>query len=200
MEDVIYLTKEGYDKKKRELEQLVKVRRPQVLERIKQCQDRGDIEEEGGDTEFQEAKREQAWVETRIEELRKVLAVSELLEEGQVPLERVGLGSVVQLQDLDTRQKRTCQIVSALEADPATNKISAESPVGAALRDKTAGQTVEVRTPAGLRRYKILKLGVEFPPVPARAPAKPKPAPAKPKSARGKPKAAPTVAKRKKTR
>lgn len=163
MVDVIYLTREGYEKKKRELDHLVKVRRPQVLERIKQCQDRGDREEEGGDTEFQEAKREQAWVETRIEELRKVLAVSEILETAQIPLDRVGLGSVLRLQDLDSRQKRVCQIVSALEADPAANTISAESPVGTALLNKAPGETVEVKTPAGTRRYKILKLATQFP-------------------------------------
>jgi transcription elongation factor GreA len=163
MQDVIYLTQEGYDKKKAELDHLVRVRRPQVLERIKQCQDRGDLEEEGGDTEFQEAKREYAWVESRIEELRKVLAVSEVLPLAQIRVDRVGLGTVVDLRDIDTRKRRVCQICSALEADPAANRISAESPVGAALLDKTPGETVEVKTLAGVRRYKILKLSAEFP-------------------------------------
>jgi transcription elongation factor GreA len=197
MQDVIYLTQEGYDKKKAELDHLVRVRRPQVLERIKQCQDRGDLEEEGGDTEFQEAKREYAWVESRIEELRKVLAVSEVLPLAQIRVDRVGLGTVVDLRDIDTRKRRVCQICSALEADPAANRISAESPVGAALLDKTPGETVEVKTLAGVRRYKILKLSAEFPsrvapkPVVAAAKREPKaPAPvAKAKALVAKPKA-----------
>jgi transcription elongation factor GreA len=222
MVDVIYLTKEGFEKKKRELDYLLKVRRPQVLERIRQCQDRGDREEEGGDTEFQEAKREQSWVESRIEELRKVLAVSEILETNQISLERVGFGSIVHLRDLDTRQKRICQIVSALEADPATNRISAESPVGTALLDKVPGDVVEVKTPAGTRRYKVLKLTDEFPPSSSRLPSAPsvpkskpilatptakpksKPTPtAKPKSKptlTTKPKSKPTLASKPKTK
>jgi len=188
--DVIYLTQEGYEQKRQELEHLVKVRRPQVLERIKTCQDRGDLEEEGGDTEFQEAQREQDWVESRIEELRKILAVSEILQLGDIPLDRVGVGTVVHLRDLDTGEKRLCQIVTGVESDPANKKISAESPVGAALLDKVRGETVEAKIPAGVKRYKILRLGAELPPArrarvgavekPTKpvAVAKPKPVPA----------------------
>jgi len=158
-DDVIFLTPEGYEKKKKELEYLIKVRRPEMMERVRQSQAREFVDvEENADIEFEEAKREQALLEAQIEELRKLLLVSEILDASVMPKGEAGLGSRVTLRDLETNEEWTCQVVSAVEADPDENRISVESPLGSALMGRRGGDLVEVNAPGGLIRYKVIRV------------------------------------------
>ncbi len=194
-DDVIYLTPEGLEKKKKELDYLLKVRRPQSLERVRQAQEKKEYVDMEDDAdleflEFEEAKREQAMVELQIEEIRKLLLVCELIDESVLPRGVAGLGSRVTLFDTQLKEQWTCQIVAAVEADADENKISVDSPLGEALMGKRGGDTVEVNAPDGVLRYNVVRVvnrlgakpGKEPIPLPPKEPVKPKAKAAKPAS------------------
>ncbi len=116
----------------------------------------------GGDsmdnTEFEDAKNEQAFVEARIEELKKILAIARVIEDSDVDTKTVGLGSTVRVKDVDSGDEWEWSIVSTIEADPAEDRISDESPVGQALIRKTIGDIAVVEIPAGVAKYEILEI------------------------------------------
>jgi transcription elongation factor GreA len=152
----ILVTKEGLKKLTEELEQLKNVKRKEVAERIKEAISYGDLSE---NSEYEEAKNEQAFVEGRIIELEdKVKFAKIITEKHQVA--SVQLGTKVVIKNLTKRSAHPEEytIVGSTEADPLTHKISNESPVGRALLDKRAGEKVKVQIPAGLVEYEILKL------------------------------------------
>ena len=174
-DDVIYLTPEGLEKKKKELEYLLKVRRPQSLDRLRQAQEKKEYMDMEDDAdleflEFEEAKREQAMVEAQIEELRKLLLVCEVIDESVLPKGVAGLGSRVTLRDLELNEEWTCQIVSAVEADADENKISVDSPLGRALMGKRGGDILAVNAPDGLLRYEVIRVVNRLGAKPGKAP------------------------------
>ncbi len=147
-----YLTKERLEEFKEELETLKNKKRVEVAERLKQAKEYGDLSE---NSEYAEAREEQASVETRIAELEDLLkqAVTIKKTEGG---DTVGVGSTVTARRGD--KTVTYTIVGSYEAKPEEGRISDESPLGKAFLRKKVGETVEVATPAGAARYEIVKI------------------------------------------
>lgn len=153
-EKEVILTRAGLEKLEQELEDLKTVRRHEVAERIKQAREFGDISE---NSEYEDAKREQAFIEGRILELQKMLQKVRLIDEGE-DNGKVQIGSTVTLVDLDSGSEKTFKytIVGSAEANPRENKISNESPVGKALLGQSVGAEVEIAVPVGVLHYKVI--------------------------------------------
>jgi len=149
------LTPEGLRKLEEELEHLKTVRRKEVAERIKQSKEFGDLME---NSEYEDAKNEQAFVEGRILQLEAMLRNARVIDNHATPPDRVAVGSTVRLKDLTSGDEITYMIVGSAEADPDHDKISNESPVGRSLLGKRKGDAVEVTVPAGKIRYTILQV------------------------------------------
>lgn len=151
----IILTPEGQKKLEEELNYLKTVRRREVAERIKQAREFGDINE---NSEYDNAKNEQAFIEGRILTIEKILRNARRAEDVAKNHGRVTFGSRVKVKDLDNDHESEFIIVGSAEADPAMNRISNESPVGKALLDHVPGDVVEVKVPMGVSRYEILSV------------------------------------------
>ncbi|MGI9861073.1 transcription elongation factor GreA [Moorella naiadis] len=149
------LTANGLKKLEEELEYLKTVRRQEVAERLKQAIEFGDISE---NSEYEDAKNEQAFIEGRILTLEKKLRNAKVIVASEVPNDVVSLGSRVTLKDLDDNEEIEYEIVGSMEADPAENRISNESPVGKALLGHHSGETIDIQVPAGNLRYQILNI------------------------------------------
>jgi len=154
LKDVI-LTKEGYAKLKDEIEFLSTERRRQVAERIKVAREFGDITE---NAEYDDAKNEQAMLEARIAKLEERLAGARVIEKREILKDVVSVGATVRLRDVDAKQTVEYHIVGSAEANPAEFKLSNESPVGRAIIGHKKGETVEVATPRGSLKFKILEI------------------------------------------
>ncbi len=151
----IILTKEGYNALKKEIEFLSTTRRREVAERIKIAREFGDIAE---NAEYDAAKNEQAMLEARIAKLEERLAAARVIEKRDISKDVVSVGSTVRLRDVDAKQTVEYRIVGSAEANPAQLKLSNESPVGKAIMGHKKGETVEVTTPRGSLKYKILEI------------------------------------------
>lgn len=147
-----FLTPQGRKKLKEELEYLRTVRRPQVVERIRQAQEGGDFQE---NAEYEDAKNEQAFLEGRIIALEAMLANSVLIKK-KGSSGAVELGSRVTV--MEDGGRITYEIVGSAEVDPTKGRISNESPLGQALLSRRVGEEVTVRTPGGQLRVKILEI------------------------------------------
>ncbi len=154
MKDVL-LTKEGYENLKAEIEYLSTERRRQIAERIKIAREFGDIAE---NAEYDDAKNEQAMLEARIAKLEERLAAARVIEKKEIAKDVVSVGAKVRLRDVDAKQTVEYHIVGSAEANPAEYKLSNESPVGRAIIGHKKGETVEVATPRGSMKYKILEI------------------------------------------
>ncbi len=156
MEKQIMLTDEGLKKLEDELEYLKTVKRKEVSEKIKEALGFGDLSE---NAEYDEAKNEQAQVEVRIVQLEKMLKNAKVIDQDDVEIDKVGLGTKVKVYDVDFEEEVVYSMVGSTEADPDKNKISDESPVGKALMGKKVGDEVEISTPAGTTfALKILEI------------------------------------------
>ncbi|HOA36059.1 MAG TPA: transcription elongation factor GreA [Bacillota bacterium] len=151
----VLLTRGGLEKLEKELFFLKSVKRKEIAARIKEAITFGDITD---NSEYEDAKNEQAFVEGRIITLEKILRRARILEKGDSNNNFVSVGSTVKLKDLDTNREYTYTIVGSAEADPVENKISNESPVGRAILGLKSGEEVEVKVPAGSFKYKILEI------------------------------------------
>ena len=151
----VVLTYEGLKKLEDELEYLKGVKRREIAERIKQALSFGDISE---NSEYDEAKNEQAHVEGRIAQLESMLKRARVIDEDEVSTEKVSIGSRVRLYDMEFDEEVEYLIVGSTEADPAKSKISNESPVGMALIGKRKGDVIEVAVPDGTIKFKILEI------------------------------------------
>lgn len=151
-EEEIILTPNGRRSIEEELQQLVTVDRHEVADRIRDAKDYGDLTE---NAEYEAAKNAQAFIEGRIIDLKRILSSARILDEAEVPTDRVGLGSVVTVRDEEYDDEWTMTMVSAYEADPDKERISDLSPVGQALMGKKVGDKVTVRTPGGTTEYTI---------------------------------------------
>lgn len=155
MDKEVLLTREGFDKLEEELEKLKTEKRKEVAERIKQAIDYGDISE---NSEYDEAKNEQAFIEGRIVTIENMLRNAKLIKNEDRQEGKVSLGSRVKVLDLEFDEEITYRIVGSAEADPLADQISNESPLGSALLNKEAGAEVQVEAPAGLFKYKVLEI------------------------------------------
>ncbi|EGL84184.1 transcription elongation factor GreA [Caldalkalibacillus thermarum TA2.A1] len=149
------LTAEGLKKLEQELEHLKSVKRKEVAERIKLAISYGDISE---NSEYDDAKNEQAFIEGRIITLEKMLRNARVIQNDEVDTEIVGIGSRVILKDLEFDDVVEYTIVGSAESNPSENRISNESPVGQALLGKRKGDVVDVNVPAGVIQYEILDI------------------------------------------
>lgn len=154
-EKEVLLTPEGLAKLEKELERLKTVRRREVAARIREALEFGDISE---NSEYDDAKNEQAFLEGRIIELEKLLRNAKVIDGSDGQDGVVGLGSRVRLKDLEFGDEFEYMVVGSAEADPMNNRISNESPVGEAIMGKGPGTIVEVRAPDGILKYEILEV------------------------------------------
>jgi transcription elongation factor GreA len=147
-----YLSKEGLEQIRQELDELVNVRRAEIATRIHEAKEHGDITE---NAEYEDAKNEQAFVEGRIQALSALVKNAVVIEETHSST-HVQIGSTVTIQSKDGKESFT--IVGSAEAAPADGRISNESPVGRALLGRRKGEEVTVSVPAGDYKYKILSI------------------------------------------
>lgn len=151
----VFLTVEGLNKLENELDELKTVKRREVAERIKQALAFGDISE---NSEYDQAKNEQAQLEDRIAKLEMILRNARLIDDEDITTDVVSIGSKVVVKDLEYDEEMAYTIVGSAEADPYEGKISNESPVGSALLGKKQEEIVEVHVPDGVIKYQILNI------------------------------------------
>ena len=149
------MTYEGLKKLENELQVLKVVKRKEVAQKIKEAREQGDLSE---NAEYDAAKDEQRDIEARIEELEKILKNAEVVVEDEVDLDKINIGCIVKILDVEYSEELDYKIVGSTEANSLKGKISNESPVGKALIGHKVGDTVEVETPAGVFAYKILEI------------------------------------------
>lgn len=149
------LTYSGLKAMEEELQHLKVVKRKEIAEKIKEARAQGDLSE---NAEYDAAKDEQGEIEARIAELDKILKNAEVIDEDEVDLSTISIGCKVLLYDLEFEEEVDYAIVGSTEADPLRGKLSNESPVGAKLMGAAKDDIVEVSTPAGMVRFKVLEI------------------------------------------
>jgi transcription elongation factor GreA len=154
-EKEVLLTQDGLKRLEEELEHLKSVKRREVAERIKVAIGYGDISE---NSEYEDAKNEQAFIEGRVITLEKMLRNARIINNDDVDTDTVSVGSIVTLEDMEFNENVEYTIVGTAESDPLSNKISNESPVGKALLGKKKEAIVDVQVPAGVIQYKIIDI------------------------------------------
>ncbi len=153
----IYLTRAGHRKLLEELENLKTVKRRQLSKAVGEARAHGDISE---NAEYDAAKDAQGLNEKKIAELEAKLASARILDEN-IRSDEVLIGATVRLKDLDTNEELAYTLVSEEEADYEQGKISVSSPIGSGLLNHRLNETVEIKIPAGILKYKILKISRE---------------------------------------
>lgn len=151
----VILTPDGLKRLEEELENLKSVKRREVAERIKVAIGYGDISE---NSEYEDAKNEQAFIEGRIITLEKMLRNARIINSDEIDTDVVSVGVTVTVEDLEFGDTMEYTIVGTAESDPLNNKISNESPVGKAIIGKKKGTVVDVNVPAGVIQYKIIDI------------------------------------------
>jgi len=146
------LTESGLKKLEEQLDYLISVRRNEVSEQIAVARGFGDLSE---NAEYDEAKKEQAKVEAEITRIQATIRTATVVADDEITTEKVSIGTIVKVKDLDEGESYEYAIVGANESDPFNNRISIDSPVGAGLQGAKKGQTVSIAIPAGTLRYKI---------------------------------------------
>lgn len=151
----IYLTRGGYQKLLEDLDFLKREKRRQLSKAVGEARAHGDI---GENAEYDAAKDEQGLNEKRIAELEYKLACARIIEAEDMPKDEVLIGATVTLKDLDSQEVLEYTLVSETEADYAQGKVSITSPVGSGLMNHKEKEVVEIKVPAGILRYEILKI------------------------------------------
>ncbi|MCB2294868.1 transcription elongation factor GreA [Clostridium algoriphilum] len=149
------MTYEGITKLEEELEFLKTVKRKDITEKIKVALGYGDLSE---NSEYDDAKNEQAFVEGRIIQLENMLRNASVMDEDDIDKDVVSIGAIVKVKDYQFDEEVEFYIVGSAEADPMVNKISNESPVGSALVGKKVGAVLEVNVPEGVGKYEVLEV------------------------------------------
>lgn len=152
-EKKIYLTQQGFEELKSELDNLINVKRPANIQAIKEARALGDLSE---NADYDAARAEQAEVEGRIKELEYMLENAKIIQKESSHI--VGLGSTVTISYVDDDDEEVYSIVGSMEADPFENKISNESPLGKAIIGKKQGDVLDVSSPTGSYQIKIVKV------------------------------------------
>ncbi len=152
-----YLTQEGYDKLKAELDELKSTGRQEVARAIAEAREKGDLSE---NAEYDAAKDAQGMLEMRINELEKTLAHARIIDESMMDTSEVRLLTSVTILNKKTNKTMTYKIVSESEADLKAKKISASSPIGEGLLGKKVGEVAEIQTPAGIIHFEIVEISL----------------------------------------
>ena len=154
-EKEVLLTKEGYENLEKELEFLKAEKRTEISERIKIALGFGDLSE---NSEYDEAKNAQAANEIKIAELENKLRYARIIDESEIDTKKIQVGNKVKILDMEYDEELEYTIVGSTEVDLSKNKISNESPIGAALLGAQKNDVVEAKTPAGIAKYKVLAI------------------------------------------
>ncbi|KQY79960.1 transcription elongation factor GreA [Paenibacillus sp. Root52] len=155
--DEVILTQEGLEKLEDELRELKTVKRKELAERLKLAISYGDLKE---NSEYHSAKDDQAFMETRVLILEKMLKNARVITADNMDSNKVGVGSTVLLNDIEFAEKIEYKLVGPAEADVSDNKISYESPLGKELMGKEVGSTIHVNAPMGVIKYELLEIRI----------------------------------------
>ncbi|HFX17632.1 MAG TPA: transcription elongation factor GreA [Flavobacteriales bacterium] len=155
MSKIIYLTPEGLENLKKELEYLKFTEMPEITKRISEARDKGDLSE---NAEYHAAKEEQVRVNNKIHELQMTLANARILDDKDLDTSKVLIFSTVKIKNLKTGKEKSYTLVSANEADPLAGKISVDSPIGKGLLGKSVGEIAEIDVPAGKLQLEVLEI------------------------------------------
>lgn len=153
----LLMTQEGYDLLKKELDELRSVKRGEISEKIRVARGFGDLSE---NSEYDEAKNEQAVVEARIKKLEDQLKCVKIIARDQLSKDTVNIGSRVKILDMEFDEEMEYIIASSVESNSALNSISDESPVGRGLMGHKVGDIVDIQAPAATLKLKILEIGL----------------------------------------
>ena len=151
----IPFTRKGLEKIRQELINLEKVERPKNIRAIEEARSHGDISE---NAEYHAAKERQSYLTARIDELKSVIAKSEIIDIEDGPADTVVFGRTVLLYNAQTDKEISYQLIGPYESDPENGKISVTSPLGRALIGKEEGDEVKANTPGGINEYEILEI------------------------------------------
>lgn len=150
----IPLTMSGAERLQEELRRLKTIERPEIINAIAEARSQGDLSE---NAEYDAARERQAFVEGRIKELESTLSNAQIIDPSALDVDgRAVFGATVEIEDLESGERVTYQIVGDVEADIRANRISVSSPVARALIGKSEGDVIEVQAPAGVREYEVL--------------------------------------------
>ena len=151
----VYLSREGYEKLCKELDYLKKVRRKELSKAIGEAREKGDLKE---NAEYHAAKEDQARVENMISKLEAKLLKARIIEDAGIKADKVYIGATVTVKDLDSDGKFSYTLVDPAESDSEKNKISINSPIGQSRLGHKVGDTVNIKAPAGVLKYEIVKI------------------------------------------
>lgn len=150
----IPLTRGGYTNLETELKHLKSVERPAIIRAIAEAREHGDLSE---NAEYHSAKEKQSFIEGRVKELEGVISLADVIDPTKLS-GGVKFGATVELVDVDTDEEKTFQLVGEYEADIESGRLNIKSPIARGLIGKEEGDSIEVRTPGGVRSYEILKV------------------------------------------
>jgi|TARA_B100001989_G_scaffold125334_1_gene88505 transcription elongation factor GreA len=157
MSGFIYLSREGMEKLKDELNNLKSIERPKIINQIAEARDKGDLSE---NAEYDAAKEAQGLLEARIARLENELSKSRVLDEKNIDLSTAKLLTTVKIENIQSKQKMSYTLVSESEADLKNKKISISSPIGRGLMGKKVGEIVDISVPSGVIKFKILDITI----------------------------------------
>jgi transcription elongation factor GreA len=149
------VSKAGKAKLEADLDYLITVRRGEVANKLKEARSFGDLSE---NAEYDEAKNEQAILESRIAELQNLIQNSVVVDDDDISVDEISVGSIMKIRDLEFDEVETLQIVGSTESDPDNGKISDDSPIGKAALKKKVGDVFEVEAPAGLLKFEVIEI------------------------------------------
>lgn len=159
MSKISYLTKEGYERLKNELEELKTTERQKVARQIAEAREKGDLSE---NAEYDAAKEAQGLLELKIKQMEEVMANARVINEADLDTSKVVILSTVQLKNIKVNKVVVYTLVSETEADLKAGKISINSPIGKGILGKSVGDKVEIQTPGGMLNFEILDITIKL--------------------------------------
>ncbi len=151
----VYMSKEGFEKLKKELDTMKNEKRAEIQEAIATARAHGDLKE---NAEYHAAREAQGLLEAKIRQLDDKLARTEIVDSSNIPTDAIHFGAKIEIEDLDTGDIENYELVGAGDDDPINGKILVSSPFAQALLEHKVGDNVEVKAPVGILKYKILKI------------------------------------------
>ncbi|AFC24792.1 transcription elongation factor GreA [Saprospira grandis] len=156
---ISYMTREGYNKLKKELEELKTVERQKVAQQIAEAREKGDLSE---NAEYDAAKEAQGLLELKINQMEAVMANARIVDGADLDASKVVVLSTVKMKNLKTKKTMSYTLVSESEADLKAKKISVNSPIGKGLLGKAVGEVADIQTPAGIMQVEILDIKIDL--------------------------------------
>ncbi len=157
MSDVMYVSKESFDKMRAELHEMKTVQRPAASRAIAEAREKGDLKE---NAEYDAAKEAQGILEAKMAQLEGQIAIARIVDASEIDTSKVSILTKVTITNMATKKTVTYQIVGEKEADLKLNKISVTSPIGKGLLGKHKGEVAEVTAPNGVMKFKVLDIGI----------------------------------------